>query len=81
MADKRYYVYILTNWNDRVMYVGMTNDIVRRIGEHKAGVVDSFSKKYKIYKLVYLEVCRDVEMAIAREKQIKGMRREKKNRQ
>jgi putative endonuclease len=75
----QYYVYILTNWNHKVMYVGMTNDLSRRLYEHKNELVDGFTKKYHIHKLVYFEETADVYAAIAREKQIKGWKREKKN--
>ena len=74
-----YYVYILTNWNNQVMYIGVTNDIVRRIYEHKNKLIDGFTKKYNINKLVYVETANDIRDAIAREKEIKKWRREKKN--
>jgi putative endonuclease len=74
-----YYVYILTNKNDNVMYVGMTNDLARRVYEHRNGLVEGFTKKYRVHKLVYLEVTEDVHSAIEREKEIKKWRREKKN--
>ena len=77
--DKRYFVYILTNWCDRVMYVGVTGDLVRRMYQHKQGVFDGFTKRYRVHKLVYFEVYGDVEVAIAREKQLKGMRRARKD--
>jgi len=79
MFSKTYYVYILTNWNDRVTYVGITNDLERRIWEHQNGAVEGFTKKYKIKKLVYFEETSDVSAAIEREKEIKRWRREKKN--
>ena len=74
-----YYVYILTNWNNRVMYIGMTNDLERRLYEHKNSLVDGFTKKYHVHKLVYYEQTTDVHAAIAREKQLKGLLRAKKN--
>ncbi len=74
-----YYVYILTNWNNKVLYTGVTNNLERRMYEHKNGVVEGFTKTYKTYKLVYYDATSNVEDAIAREKQIKGWRREKKN--
>ena len=77
--EKTYYVYLLTNWNNQVMYVGVTNDLERRIYEHKNKLVDGFTKKYNVEKLVYFETARDVLAAIEREKQIKKWRREKKN--
>lgn len=74
-----YYVYILTNKTNRVMYVGMTNDIVRRIYEHRNHLIDGFTAKYNVEKLVYVETADDVRDAIQREKQIKGWTRAKKN--
>jgi putative endonuclease len=79
MRDHNYYVYILTNWNNKVMYIGMTNDLERRLYEHKNKLVNGFTKRYNIYKLVYYEHTTDVYEAIAREKEIKKWRREKKN--
>lgn len=75
-----YYVYILTNQTDEVMYVGVTNDILRRMNEHRAGRVEGFTRTYHVHKLVYMESYNDPRDAIAREKQLKGWRREKKNR-
>ncbi|MDP3581443.1 MAG: GIY-YIG nuclease family protein [Ignavibacteria bacterium] len=81
MSNKeyRYFVYIISNWNNKVIYVGVTNDIVRRISEHKNKLVDWFSKKYNLNKLVYFEETTDINVAISREKEIKKWRREKKN--
>ena len=73
-----YYVYILSNWNNKVLYIGVTNDINRRIYEHKNKLVDGFTKKYNVSKLVYLEEVSDVKAAITREKQLKGWNRQKK---
>jgi putative endonuclease len=75
-----YYVYLLTNWNNKVIYVGMTNDLQRRIYEHKNKSVRGFTSRYNVNKLVYFEHMTDVLQAIAREKEIKKWRREKKNR-
>lgn len=75
---KTYYVYILTNWNNEVLYIGVTNNIARRVFEHKEKLVDGFTKKYNVNKLVYVESCEDVRDAIAREKQLKGGSRKKK---
>ena len=75
--EHRYFVYILTN-KSRTLYVGVTNDLPRRIYEHKNKLVDGFSKQYNLTQLVYFEECSDVLEAIAREKQIKGWRRSKK---
>jgi len=61
------------------MYVGVTNDLIRRLYEHKNHLIDGFTKKYNVTKLVYFEETSCIESAIAREKQLKGWRREKKN--
>ena len=74
-----YYIYILTNKTDEVMYIGVTNDLSRRLYEHKNGLIDGFTKKYNVYKLVYFEEYLDVEEAISREKQLKRWIRIKKN--
>ena len=66
-----YYVYFLTNWNNRVLYIGVTNDLPRRVYEHKNKLVSGFTKKYNVNKLVYFEETADVVSAIAREKEIK----------
>ena len=76
---KFYYVYVLTNWNQRVMYVGVTSDLKRRIHEHQNKLVKGFTAKYNVNKLVYYEQTNDVITALAREKEIKRWRREKKN--
>jgi putative endonuclease len=78
--EKLYYVYLLTNWNNKVIYVGITNDLRRRLFEHKNKLLKGFTEKYNIYKLVYYESTSDIESAIGREKEIKKWRREKKNR-
>ena len=75
---KNYYLYILTNNNNRVLYTGVTSNLSRRLTQHKNEAVPSFSKRYKIKKLVYYEVFDDSYRAIAREKQIKGGSRRKK---
>ena len=74
-----YYVYILTNRYNNVMYIGITNNIQRRVYEHKSGAVEGFTKKYSVHKLVYVESCHDVYEAIKREKQLKGWTRKRKN--
>jgi len=79
LMDKTYYVYLLTNWNNQVMYVGVTSNLERRIYEHRNKLVDGFTKKYNVEKLVYFETTSDALAAIEREKQIKKWRREKKN--
>ena len=73
-----YYVYILTNSNHRVLYTGITNNLIRRIYEHKHHVVDGFTKRYHVDQLIYFEQTTDIYAAIAREKQIKGWTRAKK---
>ena len=75
----QYYIYILTNWNDKVMYIGVTNNLKRRVYEHKNEVIDGFTKKYHVHKLVYYETTTDVKAALEREKQLKGWKREKKD--
>ena len=74
---KMYYVYILAS-NSHVLYVGMTNDLCRRMCEHKHKINEGFTKRYKVDRLVYYEEANDVRLAIEREKQIKKWRREKK---
>ena len=74
-----YYVYILTNKTNKVMYIGVTNDLRRRIYEHKNELVDGFTKKYHIHKLVYYEIYKDINTAILREKKLKGLLRIRKN--
>ena len=76
---KDYYVYILTNQYHNVMYIGVTNDLKRRVYEHKAGIIEGFTKRYNVHQLVYAENCHDISDAIKREKQLKNWRREKKN--
>jgi putative endonuclease len=77
--ERKYYVYLLANWNNRVLYTGVTNDLLRRIHEHKHKLVEGFTKRYNVNKLVYFEETNDVYAAISREKEIKRWRREKKN--
>ncbi len=75
----QYYVYLLTNKLNTVLYVGVTNDLERRLFEHRNELVDSFTKRYHVHKLVYYEATSDVRAAIEREKQIKSWSRAKKN--
>ncbi|MFA4830100.1 MAG: GIY-YIG nuclease family protein [Thermodesulfovibrionales bacterium] len=77
-TEKQYYVYMMTNKNNKVLYTGITNDLKRRTYEHREKLVEGFTKKYNVVKLVYYEVCRDVKSAISREKQIKDGSRAKK---
>ena len=78
MKIKLYYVYILTNAYNKVLYTGVTNDLERRCFEHKQKVVKGFSQKYNVDKLVYFEKFDYIDLAISREKQIKGYSRTKK---
>ncbi len=80
MRGESYYVYLLTNWNNKVLYTGVTNDLARRVYEHKNKFVDGFTSKYNVNKLVYFEETNDIHVAIEREKQIKGWIRVKKDR-
>ena len=75
--ERQYYVYILTN-RSGTLYVGVTNDLERRIYEHKHKLLPGFAAKYNLTRLAYFEHTSDVEAAITREKEIKGWRREKK---
>ncbi len=74
-----YFVYILTNTHNTTVYIGVTNDLQRRLYEHKNHLVSGFTKQYNLHKLVYFECTSDVRAAIAREKQLKGWTRAKKN--
>ena len=74
--DKQYYIYILTNKSNNVLYVGVTNDLIRRIFEHKSKLVEGFTKKYNLWKLVYYEAADNIESAINREKQLKNWHRD-----
>ena len=73
-----YYVYILTNYSNKVLYTGVTNNLERRVYEHKNKLVKGFTEKYNVHKLVYFDSTTDVKVAIEREKQIKGCTRLKK---
>ena len=74
---RRYYIYIMTN-RSRTLYIGVTNDLRRRVQEHKEKLIPGFTQKYNVTQLVYYEETPDVKAAIAREKQIKGWLRAKK---
>ena len=78
MNKKSFYVYILTNKSNKVLYIGITNNLSRRVYEHKQKLVKGFTSKYKVDKLVYYEVFDDPYNAISREKQLKGWLRNKK---
>ena len=77
MLDKQYCVYIMTNAHNTVLYTGVTNDLARRVLQHRAGE-SGFTKRYNVTKLVYFECGGDVNVAIFREKQIKAGSRQKK---
>jgi putative endonuclease len=78
VQERQYYVYILTNNADTVFYTGVTNDLTRRVSEHRMGLSEGFSARYHLSKLVYYEATGDVNSAIMREKQIKGIKRQEK---
>jgi len=78
LPDHNYCVYIVTNKMHTVLYTGMTEDLQRRVFEHKEHFVDSFTRRYKVDKLVYFEVAENHEAALAREKQIKSWSRKRK---
>ncbi len=77
MIAKGGWVYIMSS-HSRCLYIGVTSDLSGRVWEHKSGVLEGFTKKYKINQLVYHELFHDIESAIAREKQLKGWSRTKK---
>ena len=78
MHSKQFYVYILSNYTKTTLYCGVTNDLKRRVWEHKHDLVKGFSQKYQVHDLVYYEIFEDPENAILREKQIKDYSRKKK---
>ena len=78
MSEKFYCVYILTNSHNTTLYTGVTNNLFRRLLEHKSGEGSKFAKRYNLKKLVYFEVTKDINAAITREKQIKAGSRQKK---
>ena len=74
-----YYTYIMSSNNNSTLYIGVTNDLKRRVAEHKSGSGGTFTAKYHCHKLVYFETFSDIEQAIAREKQLKGWKRVRKD--
>ena len=74
--SNQYFIYILTNKNDTTLYIGVTNNLERRIIEHKKRLIKGFSQKYKLTKLIYYESCPSINDAIAREKQLKNWHRD-----
>ena len=79
MGWKQYFVYLVTNYDRTVLYTGVTNSLERRMWQHKHGTFDGFAKRYHCDRLVYFEEYGEIDQAIAREKQIKGWTRAKKN--
>ena len=77
MTSKEYFVYIMAS-ESGTLYIGMTNNLQRRVYEHKEGLISSFTEKYNCKKLIYFETTNDVDEAISREKQLKGWVRTKK---
>ncbi|MCX5819098.1 MAG: GIY-YIG nuclease family protein [Deltaproteobacteria bacterium] len=73
---QQYYVYILASKKNGTLYVGVTNDLIRRVYEHKNNLVGGFTKKYRVKNLVYFEACEDIRAAIQREKNIKKWKRQ-----
>lgn len=78
-SERHYYVYMLTCISRRALYIGITNNLPLRVCQHREAV-EGFTAKYKTYRLVHYEIFFDVRTAIAREKELKGWKREKKNR-
>ena len=76
MAMKKYYVYILAGKRNGTLYIGVTNDLIRRVYEHKNDLIDGFTKKYVVHRLVYYEQYDDVVNAIQREKRLKKWNRQ-----
>jgi putative endonuclease len=78
MRDHNYFVYIMTNKNKTVIYIGVTGDLQNRVYEHENGLIDGFTKKYNCHYLIYYEHFQHIDDAISREKELKKWRREKK---
>ena len=76
--EKQAYIYFMSNRYNKVLYVGITSNLIKRVWEHKKKVVDGFTKRYNLNKLVYYEIDDDIETAINREKQIKSWPRKRK---
>lgn len=74
----RYWVYIMGSEHGKAIYIGVTNNLQRRVQEHKADIIEGFTKRYRCHKLLYFEEYHEINDAIAREKQLKGWRRQKK---
>ncbi len=78
MKEHNYFVYMMTNQHNTVIYTGVTNDLAKRVFQHKKKIIKGFTSQYNLDKLVYYEYTTDIRAAIAREKQIKGGSRAKK---
>ncbi len=78
MENKQYYIYFMTNFEETTLYVGVTNNLERRVYEHKNKLLKGFTSRYNLKKLVHYEIYNDIEQAIAREKQIKSWARQRK---
>jgi putative endonuclease len=78
VTNRQYYVYILTASNNTALYTGVTNDLIRRVYKHKHDMVEGFTRRYQVHKLVYYDSVEDIVAAITREKQIKSRNRQKK---
>ena len=78
MNNKQYYVYILFNKKNGTLYVGVTNDLAKRVWQHKNKIIEGYTQRYGVDKLAYYEVCENINSAIAREKQLKGGNRKAK---
>ena len=76
---KKYYTYILSSHNNSTLYIGVTNDLERRVSDHRSGLIPGFTQKYHCHKLVYFEEYSDINQAIEREKQLKHWSRVKKD--
>jgi len=76
MTDRSYYVYILASRKNGTLYIGVTNDLARRVYEHKEKIIEGFTKKYGVAKLVYFEQTQDVQNALEREKRLKKWNRQ-----
>ncbi|HUD44731.1 MAG TPA: GIY-YIG nuclease family protein [Patescibacteria group bacterium] len=72
---KGYYIYIMSNFTHTTFYIGVTNNIIRRVNEHKTDLIEGFTKKYHLHELIYYENVESIEEAIKREKQLKNWHR------
>ena len=76
MNDQTYYVYIMASKRNGTLYIGVTNDLIRRVYEHKNNLIEGFTNKYRVHKLVYWEQSENIESALQREKQLKIWKRQ-----